>query len=152
MKTDLTPQEMLPHGSAMVLLNKIEEYDFEQNYLIASVLIHEKMPFFDKKINGVNPVAGMEFMAQTIGCFSFLQNKSEKPKIGFLLGSRLYNNAIKKFENEKKYFVKVKEIFTDNQICSFDCQIFDESNEEVACATINAYQPRNIKEILKNYD
>ncbi|MGN0006222.1 MAG: hypothetical protein ACI37Z_09685 [Candidatus Gastranaerophilaceae bacterium] len=152
MNTDYTVQQMLPHGSSMILLDEVIDYDFEKNYLISKVKIHEKMPFFDKKINGINPIIGMEFMAQTIGCFSFLKNNITKPKLGFLLGSRLYNNAIKSFENEKEYYIKVKEIFTDNQICSFDCQIFDNKDEEVACATINAYQPKNIKEILKKYD
>ena len=50
------------------------------------------------------------------------------------------------------YFIKSEEIYNDNKICAFGCQIFDDKQEEIACATINAYQPDNIEEILNADD
>lgn len=144
--TDKNIEEMLPHNYPMVLIDKVVEFDFESNYFLAKTKIKDTMPFFDKKLNGISSMAGIEFMAQTVGCYAYLKKSMEKPKIGFLLGSRLYNNALTKFENGKEYFIKIKEIYSDDKISSFDCQILDDSNDEVACATINTYQPENIEE------
>ncbi|MGN0014251.1 MAG: 3-hydroxylacyl-ACP dehydratase [Candidatus Gastranaerophilaceae bacterium] len=144
--TDKNIEEMLPHNYPMVLIDKVIEFDFDSNYFLASTKIKDTMPFFDKKLNGISSMAGIELMAQTVGCYAYLKEKLKKPKIGFLLGSRLYNNALTKFANGKEYYIKIKEIYRDNKISSFDCQIFDDSNYEVACATINTYQPENIEE------
>ena len=40
------------------------------------------------------------------------------------------------------------EVFTDNEIVAFDCLIYDNGNE-IASATVNAYQGGNIEELLK---
>ena len=47
-------------------------------------------------------------------------------------------------------FVKASEIFDDNEIVVFDCLIYDSKRNELASATINAYQGENIEEVLKN--
>lgn len=147
--TTIPVKDMLPHDYPMIFIDKVIEYDFKKNYFLAKTKIKESMPFYNKKIAGISPLAGIEFMAQAAGCFSYLKSGIKKPRLGFLLGSRLYNNAVSKFEIGKEYFISVKEIFADGTICSFDCQIFDDRNEEVACATINAYQPDNLEETLR---
>lgn len=144
--------EMLPHDYPMILIDEVTEINFDEKYVITKVKIKENMPFFDKNTNSVSAIAGIEFMAQSIGCYSFLKSGKEKPKIGFLLGTRIYNNAIEQFEKDKEYFIKAAEIYNDNNICAFDCQIFDEKKEEIACATINAYQPDNIEEMIGKYE
>lgn len=140
---------MLPHDYPMVLIDNIKEYDPENRFIVAEVTIRERMPFYDKTINGMTSVVGIEFMAQTIGCYSYLKRKERQPKMGFLLGTRMYNNSIEFYEKSKKYTIRAEEIYNDNKLCAFGCQIFDEKQEEIACATINAYQPDNIEEILK---
>lgn len=151
-KSNFPVEKMLPHEAPMILIDEVIEVNFDKNYIKAKVKIKDTMPFFDKKINGISSIAGIEFMAQTIGCYSFLKSGENTPKMGFLLGTRIYNNAIEKFENGKEYFIKSKEIYNDNKICAFGCQIFDDKQEEIACATINAYQPDNIEEILNADD
>ena len=79
-------------------------------------------------------------MAQTIGCYAFYSKKEKEPRIGFLLGSRLYNNSIDLFKENETYTVKAVEAYYDNDISAFDCFIYDKLEEEVASATINVYQ------------
>ena len=143
-------EKILPHKKPMILIDDIIKYSLEDNWLESIVTIREDSIFYDKNIEGISSIVGIEYMAQTIGCYAFLRRKQEKPHIGFLLGTRLYNNSIEKFSLGKSYIIKVSEIFTDNSLFSFDCFIYDENNDEIASAMINVYQDENSNEVLIN--
>ena len=147
MKYDL--EKILPHNHPMILIDDIKEINIDERYLIAEVVISEDKVFFDKSINGVPYLSGIEYMAQTIGCYAFYRAQRTEPKLGFLLGTRSYKNNIEKFENGKTYSIKVSEIYGDSELVSFDCLIYNDE-EECARAVINAYQPENAEEYLKN--
>lgn len=147
MKYDL--EKILPHNHPMILIDDIKEINIDERYLIAEVTIKEDKIFFDKSINGVPYLSGIEYMAQTIGCYAFYRAQRTEPKLGFLLGTRSYKNNIEKFENGKTYSIKVSEIYGDSELVSFDCLIYNDE-EECARAVINAYQPENAEEYLKN--
>jgi len=136
--------KILPHNPPMILIDDILNYDLTQKTLTAIVKITEDKLFFDKSKNGISSLVGIEFMAQTIGCYAYCK----PPKLGFLLGSRLFNNALDVFKNGENYKIKVNEIFTDNQIVVFDCIMYDMHGEEIASATINVYQTDNVQEFL----
>ena len=140
---------LLPHKEPMILIDDIIDYSIEEKWIKCCVTIREDSLFYDKDLNGIDSVVGIEFMAQTIGCYAFLRNNLTEPQIGFLLGTRLYNNAIKIFELGKTYYILVKEVFVA-EIYSFECFIYNDKNEEIASATINVYQDsdENIKEKL----
>ena len=140
---------ILPHKEPMILIDDIIDYSVSDKWLKSCVTIREDSLFFDKIINGIDSAVGIEYMAQTIGCYAYFRKNLSSPKIGFLLGTRLYNNAIKTFELEKTYYILVKEVFVA-ELYSFECFIYNDKNEEVASATINVYQSDNdnIKEIL----
>ncbi len=140
---------ILPHKEPMLLIDDIVGYSIEEKWLKSVVTIREDSLFFDKKINGIDSVIGIEYMAQTIGCYAYFKKQLNEPQIGFLLGTRLYNNAVKTFEAGKTYYILVKEVFVA-EIYSFECFIYNEKEEEIASATINVYQDdsSNIKEIL----
>ena len=142
-------EKILPHDRPMILVDDIKEINLDEKYLIAEVKINEDKIFFDKTINGVPYLSGIEYMAQTIGCYAFYRGQRTEPKLGFLLGTRSYKSNIEKFENNKTYTVKVSEIYGDNELVSFECLIYNEG-EECAKAVINAYQPENAEEYLKN--
>lgn|SRR5574344_1616572 len=142
--------EILPHNPPMILIDDIVDMDLDGKTLTSAVTINPKMLFFDKKIDGVSSLIGIELMAQTIGCYAQLKRQEEEPRIGFLLGARLYNNAISVFKNGETYKIKVNEIFTNNKIVAFECIIYDKENTEIASATINVYQGTNAKELIKN--
>lgn len=134
---DLT--KILPHKPPMILLDDILEIDIENNKLTSMFKIYPQKVFYEKD-KGINTLVGIEFMAQTIGCYAYFKNNCKDPKPGLLLGTRLFNNKIGYFKEGEEYKVTVYEIFTDNEIVAFDCIIYDNENEEIASATINAYQ------------
>lgn len=141
---------ILPHKKPMILIDDIIDYSIEEKWLKSCVTIRPDSIFFDRELNGIDSVLGIEFMAQTIGCYAYFRKHLTKPSVGFLLGTRLYNNAIKKFEAGQTYEILVREVFVA-EIYSFDCLIYNSIGEEVASATINVYQSDNednIKEIL----
>lgn len=140
-------EKILPHDKPMILIDNVLEVNLEEGFVMCEVKINDKKMFFNKGINGISPLVGIEFMAQTIGCYSFYKSGEKPPQIGFLLGTRLYKNSLKKFENGKTYVIKAKEVFTDNELVSFECLIYNES-EEAASALINAFQPKNAKEFI----
>lgn len=139
---------ILPHKPPMILLDDILEVNLEENFLIARFDISPKKVFFDKKLDGISSIVGIEFMAQAIGCYAYFSSGCEDPKPGLLLGTRLYNNLIDCFENGKSYTVKVHKIFGDDEIVVFDCFVYDDKKTEIASATLNAYQGKDIGELL----
>ncbi len=140
--------KILPHSYPMILINDVLDYNLEEKWLVSEVVIDDSSLFFDKSINGISSTVGIEFMAQSIGCYAYFKNKCATPKIGFLLGSRLYNTSVDVFPLGERYTLKVNEIFTDEQIVAFDCIMYDKDNEEVASATINVYQSDDIEGFL----
>lgn len=146
-KYDLT--KILPHKPPMILLDDIIDVNLDEKTLNAIFKVYPEKLFYDRGIGGINSLVGIEFMAQTIGCYAFFKSGSEPPKPGLLLGTRLYDNAVDFFEDGKTYTVKVHEIFKDEEIVVFDCLIYDDSGNEIASATINAYQGGDIEGLLK---
>ena len=140
---------ILPHKEPMILIDDVIGYSVEEKWLKSCVTITENSLFYNKELKGIDSVVGIEYMAQTIGCYAFFRKKLKKAQIGFLLGTRLYNNAIEVFELGKTYTILVKEVFVSD-IYSFECFIYNDKEEEVASATINVYQDEEekIKEIL----
>ena len=136
--TDLS--KVLPHKNPMILLDDIIEVDLENKFVKTNFYVDNKKRFYDKILKGIPSICGIEFMAQTIGCYAFYSKKEKEPRIGFLLGSRLYNNSIDLFKENETYTVKAVEAYYDNDISAFDCFIYDKLEEEVASATINVYQ------------
>ncbi len=141
-------EEILPHDHPMILIDDVININLEEKYVECVVTISEDKIFFDKTINGVSPLVGIEYMAQTIGCFSYFYNNCKKPKLGFLLGSRAYKNNIEKFENGKTYKITAKEIFTDNELVSFECFIYN-GDDVCANATINTYLPKDALKFIE---
>ncbi len=146
---NLDLEKILPHNYPMILIDNVEEVNIEEDYVIAGVTIREDNLFYDKELDGVPYLVGIEFMAQTIACYSHFKTKSEKPKIGFLLGTRSYKCSVKKFEKGKKYLIRAQKIYCDNELVSFECLIYND-NEECAKATVNAYQPQNAEAFLNS--
>ena len=132
-------EKILPHKGNMVLIDDVTSIDLENKRLTAVVTINPESLFFDKEINGISGLVGLEYMAQTVGCYAYYKNGEKKPQKGLLLGTRLYNVSCD-FEVGKTYTINVKEIFFDNDIVSFECIIYNESGEEIQSATMNVYQ------------
>lgn len=149
----LSASQCLPHSEPMVLIDKLIDVDMKKQIVKTSVTIHKDKIFFDKDINGISPLVGIEFMAQTIGCYAFYKAKMSIPKIGFLLGARLYENSLEKFENGKTYIITAREVYGDSELVSFECLIYNEGEDGdeskyIAKATINAFQPKDVEKYI----
>ena len=149
----LSASQCLPHSEPMVLIDKLIDVDMKKQIVKTSVTIHKDKIFFDKDINGVSPLVGIEFMAQTIGCYAIYKAKMSIPKIGFLLGARLYENSLEKFENGKTYIITAREVYGDSELVSFECLIYNEGEDGdeskyIAKATINAFQPKDVEKYI----
>ena len=147
-------QNCLPHSAPMVLIDEVLNVDMKNQIVKTSVKIHDGKIFFNKEINGISPLVGIEFMAQTIGCYAYYKAGKTIPKIGFLLGTRQYENKLGKFENGKTYIITAREIYGDNELVSFECLIYNEGEDEnpenyIAKATINAFQPKDVEKYIK---
>ena len=147
----------LPHSAPMVLIDEVLNVDMENQIVKTSVKIHDNKIFFNKEINGISPLVGIEFMAQTIGCYAYYKAGKTIPKIGFLLGTRQYENKLEKFENGKTYILTAREIYGDNELVSFECLIYNEGEDEnsenyIAKATINAFQPKDVEKYIKELE
>ena len=147
-------QNCLPHSAPMVLIDKVLNVNMKNQIVKTSVKIHDNKIFFNKEINGISPLVGIEFMAQTIGCYAYYKAGKTIPKIGFLLGTRQYENKLEKFENGKTYIITAREIYGDNELVSFECLIYNEGEDEnpenyIAKATINAFQPKDVEKYIK---
>lgn len=141
-------ENILPHSHPMILIDDIDEVNLREGYVCARVTIREDSLFFDRELDGISYITGIEFMAQTIGCYAYFRRGGGEPKIGFLLGTRSYKCNIEKFEKGETYIIKAKEIFGDNQLVSFECFIYN-NNIECASAMVNVYQPENASEFLE---
>ena len=141
-------EKILPHNHPMILIDDIVEVNLKGEYIISKVTISENNMFFDKELNGVSYITGIEYMAQTIGCYAYLKRGEEDAKIGFLLGTRSYKSEIDRFENGKTYYIKAKEIFGDNQLVSFECLIYNNiiGDKELIKSIVNVYQPDDASE------
>lgn len=149
----LSASSCLPHSEPMVLIDKLIDVDMKKQIVKTSVTIHKDKIFFNKDLNGVSPLVGIEFMAQTIGCYAFYKAKMSIPKIGFLLGARLYENSLEKFENGKTYIITAREVYGDSELVSFECLIYNEGEDGdeskyIAKATINAFQPKDVEKYI----
>ena len=140
-------ETILPHKKPMILIDDVIDYSVKEGWLKSVVTINKDCKFYDNAIGGVSSVIGIEYMAQTIGCYAFYKAKIGKPLIGFLLGTRLYNNKTDVFKENEILEILVRELFSGDDIVSFECFIYNQG-EEVASATINVYQCEEGKDLL----
>lgn len=140
--TEKNLEKILPHNHPMILIDELLDVNLENNTVTASVTVTEDKVLYDKSLGGMSPLVGIEFMAQTAGCYAYYKNGQKDPKIGYLLGSRLYKCNLDKFELGKTYVIKASQVFSDNELVSFDCFIYND-NVECAKATVNVYQPQD---------
>ena len=124
----------------MILIDELIDVNLKNDTVKAKVTISEDKILYDKTINGISPLAGIEFMAQTVGCYAYFKNGEKEPQIGYLLGTRAYSCSIEKFELGKEYKISAKQSFSDTELVSFECFIYN-NDVECAAAVVNVYQP-----------
>ncbi len=148
---DLT--KLIPQRAPMIFLSDVEKFDYENQILITRIDIRDTDLLYDASIGGIPSCATLEFMAQSIACcvgLNDLHDKpGKKPGVGFVLGSRKISVLTPVYNVNQSYFVHIKSMFCDENIASFDCQIFDEQNNLVANGALNAFRPDDIKTFME---
>lgn len=135
----------LPHRAPMLLLDELVEV--RENGCIAKVTIRADMPFMEQ--DGLPSWVGIEIMAQTIAMYGGIQErlKDQKPKLGFLLGSKKFEMAQSHFAIGQELLVEIKLQFLNrHQIGIFDCSI--NTSDGQSTATILVSQPDDPATIL----
>jgi len=122
---------------------------YSENWLHAEVHITADSMFAEDQ--GVPSWIGLEYLAQAISAYAGLQEsaRGEKPKIGFLLGSRKYVCSVDYFAIGQTLLLKVtKELQAENGLSAFQCVL--SGDNITATATINVFQPDNAEEFLQD--
>jgi len=151
-KYDLT--KLIPQRPPMIFLSDVEEFDYENQSLVARVDVRDTDLLFDKNMGGIPSCASLEFMAQSVASFIGLgdlhDNPNAVPAVGFILGSRKISVLKPVYLAGHSYFVHVKSMFCDQNIASFDCKIVDKDNNVIAEGALNAFRPDDIKKFMEN--
>jgi len=129
---------LLPHSGAMVLLDKVIDYDGES---LAAELTVRNDGLFSNDAN-IPAWAGIEYMAQAIGAYAGIKAilAGEPIRLGYLLGTRRYNSNVSSFAAGTALTVRISNIMQDELLGVFDCQIKGEGIE--ITANLNVYQPK----------
>lgn len=139
-------RELLPHDPPMVLLDRIVSY--ADSTLVAEVDIGEDSMLCGD--GGVPGWVGIEYMAQAVAAHAGYQARLEdkEPKIGYLLGTRVYKTSVPVFPIGATLTIHIESLFVDMGLGAFACRI--DIGETVASATINVYQPNG--DVVAGFD
>lgn len=147
------PEILLPHKPPMVFIDRVISCDLPAGRLVAEFDVSTSSLFFDAGENGVPAYVALEYMAQAIGCFSGIFDRSkvppEKPRVGFVLGSRKLE-LFCDFFTAGTYRVSISQVFFDGEVGAFSAEIFRE-NKRVAAGTLNVFRPENVEEFKKEH-
>ena len=146
MKRKYSVAELVPHSGSMSLLSKIVDYG--DGWLQAEVVISRDSTFADAL--GVPAWIGLEYMAQAIAAYSGLEERLQgnKPRIGFLLGSRKYKCNVERFAIGQTLRVRVQtEMLGANGLNVFNCNL--EGEGVSARAVVKVFQPDDADAFLQ---
>lgn len=126
----------------MILLSGYEEPAGEDS-VVAFVDVGKASPFYEQALGGVPSCVTLEYMAQTMALLVGLRDRrrGQKPRIGFVLGSRKLETRLPFFRDGERYRISATCTYEDESFGSFDCTISDGRDETVATATMTAFQP-----------
>ena len=137
--------DLLPHRPPMVLIDEVVSYAGDEKRLTAAVTV---------KPGWCENWTAIEFMAQTaaalVGTIDREEHPGDKPRPGFLLGSRRLDLRIERFAVGVRYLVTAQAVFSDGAAASFACEILSPAGECVARATLNAFRPDSLADFLSN--
>ena len=134
--------QYVPHKGRIFLLDRVVGRGQDEAWLESEVDIHSGCLFFDPERQGVPAWVAFEYMAQSIAALSGFvakETNGAEPKIGFIL-------AVRDFVAQQAYFpsgttisIRVKQIFKDGNLVSFDCLLRSGPNQLVS-SVINAIE------------
>lgn len=133
---------VLPHAGRMLLLDEL--LDYGPDFTRTAVTIRKDSVLCDA--TGVPSWVGLEYMAQTVGVYSGIEDvqRGERPAIGLLLGSRSYRASVPVFAIGARLVITAKlELRDGNSLVVFSCDI-EEEGVCRAVGDVKAYRPTDI--------
>ncbi|WP_114325579.1 3-hydroxylacyl-ACP dehydratase [Candidatus Colwellia aromaticivorans] len=133
--------ELISHREPMILIGGLD--DFNNESATCWLDIDEHSAFYQTDKSGVPAYIGIEYMAQSIAAFAGAKALEQgKPvQIGFLLGSRKYQQTQNYFKNGSHLKVKIVELHKESSgLGVYSCEIL---NQEcmIASAQVNVFLP-----------
>lgn len=142
---DKSLEELLPHKPPMIVLSDVVEFDIDKGYLIARADIKNTDILYLEEMLGVPSYFVLEYMAQSIAVFAgYMDLKNNKKSgIGFLLGTKKLEVFKPVLDVGESYFIKVCQLFMEDNLASFECIVYDKDDNNIASAVISTYRPDN---------
>jgi len=140
--------DVVPHSGRMVLIDELLDYGLD--YAVAAVNVRPDSVLSDG-VNGVPAWAGLEYMAQTIGAFTGVEDlrSGRRPQIGLLLGCRSYRTHVPMFAIGARLIVRATlEFRDDSNLAIFSCEI-QENDVIRATADVKAFRPDDVFAFLR---
>ena len=129
----------IPHKGKMLLIDEIENIDFENKTITAFATINEDNIFYET--DGVPSYIFIEYVAQTCAAYNSynqIQNNNEKEKIGFILNIKSANCYKDKVASGETIYIKAKETLRDSNIAYYDGEVFhnNRNNDKIMDCSI----------------
>lgn len=145
-----TISQLLPHGPAMLLLDRLAGYTADT--LTCEVDVRPETKFCDGR--KVPAHVGLEWMAQTLGAFTGVARlqQGKQVQLEMLLGARAYEAAVPEFPVGRTLTVESRLLFWDDEgVCAFACEIRDGARV-LATAEVKGYEPDDIEPFLRKLE
>ena len=134
-------QLKIPHKGKMLLIDKIENIDFENKTIITFATINKENIFYET--DGIPSYIFVEYVAQSCAAYnSYIQNQNknnnDKEKIGFILNIKSANSYKDKVKAGEKIYIKAKETLRDSNIAYYDGEVFynNQNNDKIMDCSI----------------
>lgn len=144
-----TIDDVLPHARPMILLDAIDGID--EASIRTRVVIRTDAPFMREE--GMPSHVAIEYMAQSCAAFIGAQAvmAGERPKIGFLLGTRDFTADRSFFVKGETLSIVATVVYKDAEIGAFDCTVECGGNT-VAKAKLTVFQPQSLGAFGAEFD
>ena len=129
----------IPHKGKMLLIDEIENIDFENKTITAFATINEDNIFYEA--DGIPSYIFIEYVAQSCAAYNSynqIQNNNEKEKIGFILNIKSANCYKDKVASGDTIYIKAKETLRDSNIAYYDGEVFynNQNNDKIMDCSI----------------
>tara|TARA_R110001583_G_scaffold195458_1_gene373856 strand:- start:28915 stop:29379 length:465 start_codon:yes stop_codon:yes gene_type:complete len=134
---------LVPHAAPMLLIDRI--LSANDDGMTAEVTIGLDSLFYHHE-TGVPGYVGIEYIAQTVSAYSGWRARKtspengEKPKIGYLLGTRKMTITSDGFQLGDRLEIAILNIFEDGEMAVFDGTVCC-NQQVIVSARVNVYQP-----------
>lgn len=144
--------ELLPHKAPMVLVDRLLSYDLQNLECRCAVAITSDCCFFEPGL-GVPSYVGVEYMAQTVGVLSGIQQRGQStqaPRLGFLLGFDLTRQQCEWFVPGQELVVAIRHEWGDQNLMQLNATIADAHDGRLLSeAKMNVFSPPDPDAFLK---